>query len=257
MSRISVLAASEMEAAPVATLMGVPRLKSSTRLGPLEVGPNEITLFVTGMGPKRAAESAAKTLANDAPSESSDQSRRQKPDAVIVVGFCGGLTDSLPETTIVTYSGCLSTVNGGIPCFCTPELSAQITSLLNAQHVACESVMGITSPRIAITKDDKLRLARAGAQVVDMESYEILSAARRVGIPATVLRVVSDSLDRELPDFNRALNPDGSVSGGKALRVLLGSPVMTATAYAANKRALRYLASALKIVLSSDFPKFR
>jgi hypothetical protein len=223
----------------------------------LDVGPNKITLFITGFGPKRAAESATKTLANDTRPESSDQSSRQKTDAVLVIGFCGGLADSLPETTIVTYSGCLSAVNGGIPCPCAPELSAQITSLLIAQGVACKSVMGITSPRIAVTKDDKLRLAQGGAQVVDMESYEILSVARKAGIPATVVRVVSDSLDRELPDFNRALNPDGSVSIGQALLVALASPFRTASAFAANKQAVRQLGSALKIVLSSDFPKLR
>jgi nucleoside phosphorylase len=70
-------------------------------------------------------------------------------------------------------------------------------------------VIGITSPRVAITKDDKLRLARSGAQVVDMESYDILLAAQECSAPAAVVRVVSDSLDRRLPDFNRALNPDG------------------------------------------------
>jgi nucleoside phosphorylase len=59
---------------------------------------------------------------------------------------------------------------------------------------------------VASTKDDKLQLAATGAQVVDMESYEVLSAAHKLGIPAIVVRVVSDSLDRKLPDFNRALN---------------------------------------------------
>jgi hypothetical protein len=87
-----------------------------------------------------------------------------------------------------------------------------------------------------------------------METYEILSAAHKSGIPVAVVRIVSDSLDRKLPDFNRALDPDGSINNGKALRVMLGSPVLTARAYAANKRAARHLADALRIVLSADFP---
>jgi nucleoside phosphorylase len=148
-------------------------------------------------------------------------------------------------------------MNEGIVCPCAPQLSAQITALLSAQNVSCRSVIGITSPRVAITKDDKLRLARSGAQVVDMESYDILMAAQECGVPAAVVRVVSDSLDRRLPDFNRALNPDGSVNSGKALRVMLGSPLLTARAFTANKRATRHLASALSVVLSAVFPCFQ
>ena len=77
------------------------------------------------------------------------------------------------------------------------------------------------------------------------------------GIPAAVVRVVSDSLDRKLPDFNRALNSDGSINNGKAFRVMLGSPLLTARAYAANKRAAQHLATALRVVLSADFPRLQ
>ena len=118
-------------------------------------------------------------------------------------------------------------------------------------------MIGITSPQIAITRDDKLGLARAGAQVVDMESYAILFAARQAGVPATVVRVVSDSLDRKLPDLNPALNADGSINKGRALRIMLGSPLLTARAIAANNRAARHLAKALSVVLSADFPCLR
>jgi len=78
-------------------------------------------------------------------------------------------------------------------------LAFALRSLLNvsllscdAQNVACKSVLGTTSPRVAINKDDKLRLAGNGAQVVDMETCEVLSAAYKSGVPAVVVRVVSD-----------------------------------------------------------------
>ena len=254
MSRMFVFAASKMEADPVVRLLGVSRWNSGSHAGPITAGPNQLEFFITGMGPKQAGERAVKIFAEGAAPPPAGDQERPKPDAVIVIGLCGGLTDSLPESTIVTYSNCLSAMNGGIACSCTPELSAQITALLNAQGVLCRPVTGITSPRIAITKDDRLRLAQGRAQVVDMESYEILSAARKSGVPAAVVRVVSDSLDRKLPDFNRALNSDGSINNGKALRVMLGSPLLTARAFAANKRAARHLAKALSVVLSADFP---
>jgi hypothetical protein len=254
MSRIFVLAASKMEIDPVARLLGVSRWDSESHAGPIMAGPNQLDFFITGMGPKRAGERATEILSAGPKPRPAGVQQAERPDAVIVIGLCGGLVGSLPETTIVTYSACLSATNGGIQCPCAPQLSSRISALLNAQNVTCRSVVGITSPRIAITKDDKLLLARTGAQAVDMESYEILSAAHKSGIPAAVVRIVSDSLDRKLPDFNHALDPDGSINNGKALRVMLGSPVLTARAYAANKRAARHLADALRIVLSADFP---
>jgi nucleoside phosphorylase len=251
MSGIFVFAASKMEADPLARRLGVSRWNSGSHAGPIAAGPNQLRFFITGIGPKRAGKLASEILLS-ASRPARDQ-QNEKPDAAIVIGLCGGLTDLFPETTIVTYSSCLSAMNEGIVCPCTLQLSAQITALLNAQNVPCRSVIGITSPRIAITKDDKLRLARSGAQVVDMESYDILMAAKEYGVPATVVRIVSDSLDRRLPDFNRALNPDGSVNNGKALRVMVGSPLLTARAFTANRRAARHLANALSVVLSAGF----
>jgi hypothetical protein len=109
-----------------------------------------------------------------------------------------------------------------------------------------------TSPRIAVTKDDKLALAKSGANAVDMESYEILAVAGQGGIPATVLRVVSDTPDTKMPDFNRALNQDGALDGRKALRIAFTSPIQTARLLASNKRAMSHLAKALGIILPAD-----
>ena len=257
MSRIFILAASKTELDPLARLLGVSGWNSSTHAGPIAAGPNQIEFFITGIGPKQAAERASEILSGTAATRTGNDRQTEKPDSAIVIGLCGGLTDSLPETAIAVYSNCLTAMNGGSSCPSTPELSAQITALLNAQNVPCNPVTGITSPRIAITKEDKLRLAGTGAQVVDMESYAILSAARQAGVPATVVRVVSDSLDRKLPDLNPALNADGSINKGKALRIMLGSPILTARAISANNRAARHLAKALSAVLSADFPCLR
>ena len=99
---------------------------------------------------------------------------------------------------------------------------------------------------------ERLALARCGAAVVDMESYSIVEAASSAGVPAMVLRVVSDSLDRDLPDFNRALSDAGALDGRKALKVALGSPLQTAKLLAANRRAMQHLSKALQIVLTAE-----
>ena len=237
----------------MARLVGVSRWDTPNHAGPITAGPNQLEFFITGMGPKQATERAVQILSRGRGPHSEGEQVGEVPDLAIVIGLCGSLTDSLEESAIVMYSSCLSAMNGGTSCSCAPELSDQVTALLNAQNVVCKSVLGVTSPRVAINRDDKLLLARTGAQVVDMESYGIVSAAHKLAVPATVVRVVSDSLDRKLPDFNRALNPDGSINNSMAFRVMLGSPLLTVRAYLAGTRATRHLATALRPILSADF----
>jgi hypothetical protein len=253
MSRVFVFAASKSEADPLARLLGVSRWDTPNHAGPITAGPNQLEFFITGMGPKWATERAVQILSRGRDPHSEGERQGEAADVAIVIGLCGSLTASLAESAIVMYSSCLSAMNGGTSCTCTPELSERVTALLNAQTVVCNSVLGVTSPRVAVNKGDKLRLARTGAQVVDMESYGILSAAHRLGVPTIVVRVVSDSLDRKLPDFNRALNSDGSINNSMAFRLMLGSPLLTVRAYLASTRATRRLATALRPVLSADF----
>ena len=252
MSRIFVFAASKMEVRPVLELTrpnaadGLPAPGATLR-----AGPNELTLIVSGMGPQLARKTGAESLSAWMDQHGSDRVSGGKPDAVLVIGLCGGLIRSLPQSRLVLYKSCLS--GAGEPRLdCAPAITSRLAQLLGSGGMACESVVGITSPRIAATTADRLTLASSGAGVVDMESYEFIAAAERASVPAAVLRVVSDSIDSTLPDFNHALNADGALDGRKALRVALGSPVQTFRLLAQNKRAMRELAAALMIVLGAD-----
>jgi hypothetical protein len=163
------------------------------------------------------------------------------------------LTETLREQRIVAYTECLSTgPNRPPPLQCSLFLTDGIVRRLQQQGIAIDRVIGITSPRIATTKADRLALAKAGAAAVDMESYPIVSAAARAGVPAVVLRVVSDSLDTEMPDFNRALNAEGALDGRRALWIALGSPFETLRLLAANRRAMERLKPVVKLILESD-----
>ena len=62
MSRIFVLAASKTEADPLARLLGVTRWDTGAHAGPITVGANQLEFFITGMGPKQAADRAAQIL---------------------------------------------------------------------------------------------------------------------------------------------------------------------------------------------------
>lgn len=249
MSLIYVFAAMKTESQAVERLIGLkPDSPSRVAVKAGQCGSNEVVLFTTGMGPRRARACATAAFLSGVP----QTQPVGRPDAAIVIGLCGGLSRSLGEGTIVTYTKCLSTENSQVPLSCSPSLVDQQVALLTSKGVPCEPVVGITSPRVGTPVGEKLSLAKSGASVVDMESYEILAAAIQAGVPITVLRIVADAADQEMPDFNRALKSDGDFDGWKALEVALGSPLLTAKLIAANRRAIRKLTPALEVLLASD-----
>jgi adenosylhomocysteine nucleosidase len=225
MSLLCVFAATEMEGQSVRQI----------------AGRNKLELVIGGMGPRNAKAKAESVLAGTL-----------RPDAIAVIGLCGGLSPSLSEGSIVAYTDCISTEATQPRLQCSRNITNAMTAALRSSKIACDQVVGITSPRVATTKEDRLNLAKSGANVVDMESYSIARVAAAAKIPFVVLRVVSDSIDRKLPDLNRALDPSGALDGRKALRVALGSPVKTVKLLAANKRAMQRLAPALAVALDAE-----
>ncbi len=249
MSLVYVFAATKMESQAVERLIGVkPDSASRAPVKAGQCGSNEVVLFTTGMGPRRARARAAAAFGWEIP----QTGPAGRPDAAVVIGLCGGLSPSLVEGTIVSYTKCLSTENSQGPLSCSPSLVDQQVALLASKGVPCERVVGITSPRVGTPLGEKLTLAKLAAGVVDMESYEILAAATQAGVPITVLRIVADSVDQKMPDFNRALKSDGDFDGWRALKVALGSPLLTAKLIGANRRAIRKLTPALEVLLASD-----
>lgn len=206
-------------------------------------GVNRVQVFVTGVGP-RAAESAMRSLA--------DEMRVAKPCVIIVAGTCGGLGEGVQEGTIVTYTECLFERSASVESATTDaELTARMGLVLREAGIESRSVKGVTSPVVAATRGEKIRLAASGASVVDMESYVILSVARQIGVPTLVLRVVSDGADLEVPDFTRAITPAGRVNRLAAAAIASRSPFATARLMLAERRALRKLSLALGTVLGS------
>ena len=213
---------------------------------------NTLTLIISGMGPRKAMDAAQAALNGARDQARVEGTGADKAEAVLVIGLCGGLAESLSEGRIVAYTSCLSTDPAKKQIATDQQITNRIIETLASSNIPCAKVAGLTSPQIATNREHRRRLAQTGAAAVDMETYAVLSGAARAGVPAAVLRVVSDSLDRELPDLNRALNDDGALDGRKALAVAIGSPLRTLRLLAANKRAMKNLSDALRIVLPSD-----
>ena len=253
MGIVYVFAASKMEGEPVERI-AVAHLtgKSNPRVRTLRSGANELVLVVGGWGHKIAEAKAREVLDFASSPNESRSSLGRKPEGVLVIGLCGGLTSSLPQNRIVAYTDCLSSEPSKPSRLCSATVTSKVVELLHSKGIACERVVGITSPRIAVTREDKLALAKSGAEAVDMETYQILAIASEAGVPASVLRVVADTPDSKMPDLNRALNENGALDNRKALLVGLTSPLRFARLLAGNKRAMNHLAKALEIVLPSN-----
>ena len=99
MSLVYIFAASAMEVEPVRKIIAATDSQS-----PAHCGANDVVFIVSGMGPLNAKNKAMATLVAEA-----EGSVVSTPDAVLVIGLCGGLTESLPEGRLVAYTACKST----------------------------------------------------------------------------------------------------------------------------------------------------
>lgn len=250
MSHVYIFAATKWEA------RAVERIRSVTWTGGAEdqrtsgtTGRNRVRVFVTGVGPAAARASVQSMIA------ALERRELPRPDALCVIGACGSLRARLSENTIVTYGTCLreqaAPPKGGSRTECSYALIQRAKAALDAEGIRCEIVAGITSPTVAAGRSEKLRLAEYGADVVDMESYEILAAASEAGIARLAVRVISDSLDREMPDFTRAIRPAGDTDTLLATRIALRAPISTLRMIVAQQRAVARLSRAMEVVLAS------
>jgi adenosylhomocysteine nucleosidase len=86
----------------------------------------------------------------------------------------------------------------------------------------------VSSEKIASTVEEKRALASLG-DVVDMESFTVVAAARERNAPVAVVRAVSDAHDQAMPvDFTSAVDERGQVSIGSILKLAAGSPTKIA-----------------------------
>lgn len=154
----------------------------------------------TGMGTARARESAA-ALA------------RQPGDALLVLGFCGGLDErSRPGEVIVAETVCSALDEGHAPERVECVDAGRLTDLLKSRGLTVRSGEIVCVSKIALG-ERRAELLANGALAVDMESVWLAAGARER--PIAVVRVVLDSPSHELLSA-RALG--GAIRAARALR---------------------------------------
>ena len=218
MSQVLVLTAIDVEARGLARHLGLTAVSTSDwphyRAGVLEV---------VCVGPRAAR------LGERAPAW-------RVPTLVISAGACGALAPDLAVGALVVPEAVVGPDSARLRTSATPALTRAGTLLTVAEVVH--------------RPEDKARLwIETGAIAVDTESSVLLAWARRGGVPAIVVRAVSDTAASGVPpDLAALVEPGGRVNRGHALRAMLARPGAVADAIALGRgtgAALKTVAAAI------------
>jgi adenosylhomocysteine nucleosidase len=169
------------------------------------IGPNEVTVLLTGMSKENAIEAM-----NSIPLDSQD--------ICISSGLAGSLDEALQPGDVVA-ARTTQTLDGA-PQVASDEFLFNLATSFTAKAVN----VSLTSEKLvptALEKDD----LRGQGNIVEMESAHILAAAQQAHLPAVVVRAISDAADEDLPvDFGRVLDSHGHLKVGGLLKEVGLSP---------------------------------
>jgi adenosylhomocysteine nucleosidase len=134
---------------------------------------------------------------------------RERPEAVVSTGFCGGLDPGLKRGGIFVATS-----------VCGRECRAPAT----ARPFFSGSLA--TVDRVVGTAEEKARLRATGAAAVDMESAALAERAAAAGVPFYIVRVVLDGAGESFhTDFNRMRDAAGRFSRASIARAALARPL--------------------------------
>jgi nucleoside phosphorylase len=193
---IAVIAAIRREVQPGLSRLGMVRRGHGLWEG--RFAGARLVAQVCGIGGDRAADAADGLI------------KSHRPDALVSVGFSGGLSQQLKPGDVVRV-GLIMKASG--VCY---RLSDSAAPEADRVHLpAKEEVPGalLTADQLIEGVSDKSRLLKlTGCPVVDMESYWIAEACAHAGTPMVSIRAVSDPHDFALPaEAGAWINPDGEV----------------------------------------------
>jgi adenosylhomocysteine nucleosidase len=150
------------------------------RLG--ELHSRRLVVAISGTGRKAAAHATDAVLGG------------HRPPWVVSAGFCGGLDPRLRRYDLVLAEQVVD-LDGR-------ELNLPTSLDVAALRLPGRPLVGriVSVEELVRRSADKRALGqRCGALAVDLESHGVVEVCRRAGVPCLVLRVVSDTVDDELP----------------------------------------------------------
>ena len=180
---------------------------SNVTLQRANIGRATVDFVITGMGAANAERVADAVIS-------------KTYSFCIISGFAGALKSSVkladivaPET--VQHYGSRQTE------ICDHDLLTRASE----NGATCIATL-LTTDRVVNTATEKNHLS-AFAEAVDMESFAILLAANKKSVPSAVVRVISDSFDRDMPaELDTIMDPKGHVKITGVVRYVAKHPLM-------------------------------
>lgn len=132
-----------------------------------------------------------------------------------VMGLCGSLTPRLEVGTAVQYDTCT-----------TVERTLWQCAPFSLASLDLPRVRAFSSDRPIWSVQEKRQLATTyGTDVVDMEATAILQFFADPSIPVTMVRVVSDDIQYDLPDLSAAIDAAGQLRSFPLAWAMVRQPI--------------------------------
>ena len=178
-----------------------------------EIGGAEVGVILTGAGPKHAGRTVSAVM-------------RGEGDSIglcISSGLAGALRSDysigqiLAANAVVSENPRAASESGAIPA------SGALISF--AVECGATPVGRFYTAERVVAKAEEKRFLGETADAVEMESFEIMSAAAESGIPAVAIRGISDSVDDDMPiDMTDVFTDDGQISMPRVLAQAAKNP---------------------------------
>jgi len=174
------------------------------------------------------------------------------PTGVILMGLGGSLSAEFGLGQTVLLESCLNYQNH------QADQEKQSDRLLNnwiqeklGKHI--RRVQGLTSDRVITDATEKQELGkRLNRQVVEMEGWAVLDFFSELGIPATIIRVISDEVSQSLPNLSKIYDTQGQLNA-IALSLALGKkPIAGYRLILASLKSLKILNQITRKLFSSS-----
>ncbi len=162
-------------------------------------------------------------------------------NGVLLMGLCGSLSPRYRVGQGILYQGCgYQTTEGQWRYLsCDSSLTQALAQWLGKD---CLLGKGISCDRIITQKEDKLKLGETyQVDVVDMESFAVLDFFGQQGIPVTILRVVSDDCQQNLPNLTDVFDKNGEMKPLYLAQKLLQHPLASFELIRSSLTALKAL----------------
>jgi Phosphorylase superfamily len=161
---------------------------------------------------------------------------------ILLIGLCGSLSSQFQVGDVVIYRDCLYSSTNELE-YCDRQINQNLERILSDR---AKTVRGLTSDRLIWSAEEKRRLGKLyEADVVDMEGFVALKTIKAIfseKIPQiTIVRVVSDGCDRDIPNLEDAIDANGKLKPLSVATSFLQQPIAAIRLIRGSIEGLRVL----------------